>query len=200
MALIAEARARGVDVTCETCPHYLVFTDADVEALGALLKCAPPLRDAGEQASLLDALHDGLVDTIGSDHSPAPISMKEADDFFSVWGGISGCQSLLSVVLDLDLEPAQVGQLTATAPATRLGLDAKGSLAIGKDADIVLLDPHPTTLHATDLHYRHRHSPYVGRAFTHRIARTLLRGRTIWDGTLCARPSGRIVSRRRSRP
>jgi allantoinase len=201
VALIAQARARGVDVTCETCPHYLVFTEDDVEAVGALLKCTPPLRDVVEQASLLDALHSGLVDTIGSDHSPAPASMKDTDDFFEVWGGISGCQSLLALVLDLDLDPTQVVRLTAQSPATRLGLGGKGSLTPGADADIVLIDAsHPTTLQAADLHYRHRHSPYLGRVFIHRIARTILRGQTIWDGTRFARPGGRVVSPRRSRP
>lgn len=201
VALIAQARARGVDVSCETCPHYLVFTEEDVETVGALLKCAPPLREASERDALLAAVRDGLVETIGSDHSPAPASMKDTDDFFAVWGGISGCQSLLALVLDLDLDPTQVARLTATSPASRLGLEGKGSLTPGANADIVLIDSTAsTTLRADDLHYRHRHSPYVGRTFTHRIARTILRGQTTWDGKHFAPPSGRIVSPRRSRP
>ncbi len=201
VALVVGARARGADVTCETCPHYLMFTEDDVEAVGALLKCAPPLRDVAEQTSLLGAVRNGLVDTIGSDHSPAPASMKQADDFFAVWGGISGCQSLLAATLELELAPSEVARLTATSPARRLGLEGKGSLAPGMDADIVLIDPsRPTTLEAADLHYRHPHSPYLGHTFTHRIARTILRGRTTWDGARVAPPSGRIVSPRRSRP
>ena len=195
VALIAEARARGVDVTCETCPHYLVFSDSDVERVGALLKCAPPLRDATERGSLLASVRDGLVDTIGSDHSPAPASMKEAADFFSVWGGISGCQSLLATVLDLD-RPADVARLTATAPAARLGLDGKGALVPGADADLVLVDPSgQVTLETVDLHYRHRQSPYVGRTFRHHVVRTILRGLTIWDGATHAPPTGRVVRR-----
>ena len=196
VALVAEARAHGVDVTCETCPHYLVFTDADVEELGALLKCAPPLRDHAERESLLTAVRDGLVDTIGSDHSPAPASMKEPADFFSVWGGISGCQSLLAVVLDLDLEPAVVARLTARSPAARLGLEGKGALIPGADADLVLVDPSRTVkLEAADLRYRHRHSPYTGRVFRHHVVRTILRGSTVWDGTTVTPPAGRIVQR-----
>jgi allantoinase len=196
VALIAGARARGVDVTCETCPHYLVFTAADVEEMGALLKCAPPLRDDAERASLLAAVRDGLVDTIGSDHSPAPATMKESPDFFSIWGGISGCQSLLATLLDFDLDPTNVERLTATSPAARLGLAGKGALVPGADADLVLVDAsRKVKLEAADLHYRHRQSPYVGRTFRHRVVNTILRGITVWDGTTHAPPAGRIVRR-----
>src|SRR5205085_2888137 len=87
VAVHAESRASGVDVTCETCPHYLVLTEHDMEHLGAVAKCAPPLRAAEEQPGLRDRLSD--VTTIGSDHSPAPPEMKQRDNFFDVWGGIS---------------------------------------------------------------------------------------------------------------
>ncbi len=96
--LIAQARARGVDVSCETCPHYLLLTDEDMERLGAVAKCAPPLRAAEEQQDLWARLGD--VTTIGSDHSPSPWEMKERSNFFDVWGGISGCQHLLPLLLD----------------------------------------------------------------------------------------------------
>src|SRR5436190_4863254 len=87
--LVAQARARGVDVTCETCPHYLVLTDEDVEQLGAVAKCAPPLRSKVEQQKLWKEVLAGNVLTIGSDHSPAPPDMKTSSNFFKVWGGIS---------------------------------------------------------------------------------------------------------------
>jgi allantoinase len=102
VALITEARARGVDVTCETCPHYLVFTEDDLERLGAAGKCAPPLRQKAERDDLLTWLRAGEVRRRGSDHSPSPPEMKTHANFFKVWGGISGCQHLLPLLVDLD--------------------------------------------------------------------------------------------------
>src|SRR5438105_8805868 len=93
--LVAEARARGAAVTCETCPHYLLFAEEDLERLGAVGKCAPPLRPRAEVEALRSEL--GAIDLLASDHSPSPASMKQADDFFVVWGGISGVQSLLPI-------------------------------------------------------------------------------------------------------
>ena len=92
--LIAEARRAGLNVSCETCPHYLTLTAEDVEQIGATAKCAPPLRSAREQEELWRELLDGQVDTVGLDHSPAPPEMKRSANFFEVWGGISGGQHL----------------------------------------------------------------------------------------------------------
>ena len=101
--IIAQARARGVDVSCETCPHYLLLTDEDMERLGAVAKCAPPLRAPNDQKDLWS--HLPQITTIGSDHSPAPWSMKQRPNFFEVWGGISGCQHLLALLLDAAVAP-----------------------------------------------------------------------------------------------
>ncbi|MFN8224583.1 MAG: allantoinase AllB [Gaiellales bacterium] len=191
VALVAEARARGVDVTCETCPHYLLLDETAVETIGALAKCAPPLRPATIRAELLAEVRRGVVDTIGSDHSPAPAAMKNDLDFFAVWGGISGAQTLLQAVLELDLPP----RLVSASPAALLGLSRKGRLEPGFDADLVLVEARPTTLTTDDLHYHHRHSPYVGRTFAHRVAHTLLRGQTVWDGAAFATPPGRLIRR-----
>ena len=129
VALIAEARARGLNVTCETCPHYLVLTDADMEHIGALAKCAPPLRDAAEQKGLLDHLRAGHITTVGSDHSPAPASMKSDANFFKVWGGISGVQHLLPLLLDLGLDLDLIERVTSANVAERFRLTPrKGSL------------------------------------------------------------------------
>ncbi len=190
-ALIAQAK-RKIDVSSETCPHYLTLTGDDVERLGPIAKCAPPLRSEAERLALLEAVRRGEIDTIGSDHSPSPMSMKTDPNFFKVWGGISGCQHLLALLLDLGLDPA----LLARAPAERFGVFAKGRIAAGFDADLVLVDPEAgAEIRAEDLHYRHRHSPYVGRTLRGRITRTLLRGRTIFDhGALTGEPSGRFVA------
>ncbi len=97
--LIAEARQKGINVSVETCPHYLLLTEEDLEKLGAPAKCAPPLRNEGCRSALWNQMRAGLVDTLGSDHSPAPMEMKLSTDAFSVWGGISGCQHGLALVL-----------------------------------------------------------------------------------------------------
>jgi allantoinase len=197
MALIVEARARGVDVTAETCPHYLLLGAEDVERIGAAAKCAPPVRDVGEREQLWRAVRAGEVDTIGSDHSPSPWSMKTDPDFGRVWGGIAGVQHLLPLMLTPGLTAA-VARLCATRPAERFRLRSKGRIEIGADADLALVDlddPHEITADA--LQYRHRVSPWIGRRVSARVRRTILRGETIHlDGALVRDPSpSRPISR-----
>jgi allantoinase len=184
--LVAAARARGVDVTCETCPHYLVLDEDDLERLGAVAKCAPPLRSRADRDDLRAELAAGHVDFLASDHSPAPASMKQGDDAFAIWGGISGCQSLLA----LALTEGVASELVAARPAARLRLPGKGRLEPGADADLVLVDLFvESELRAEDLRYRHRHSPYVGMRLRGRIEATFLRGRRIDE----REPRGRLV-------
>ena len=170
VALVTDARARGVDVTCETCPHYLFLTPEDVEALGAVAKCAPPVR--GDQG-LWDRLGD--IDFVTSDHSPSSPDLKEGE-FGAAWGGIAGAQSTLELLLGA-VTPERATQLTSTGAAERFRIAGKGRIAVGADADLALIDPTPYTLARTDLRDRHKLSPYVGRRMAMRVVRTLLRGR-----------------------
>ena len=100
VAAALEARARGVDVSIETCPHYLFFTEDDVERIGAVAKCAPPLRPAADRDALWQRVLAGEIDMVASDHSPAPPDLKCDADFFRIWGGIAGVQSTLAVLLE----------------------------------------------------------------------------------------------------
>jgi allantoinase len=203
VAMVAEARAAGVDVTCETCPHYLVLTEADVERLGAVAKCAPPLRDAAEQEALWRHIEAGDLPMVTSDHSPAPAAMKQGDDFFRIWGGISGCQLLLPLLLDAGyfargLPLPRIADLTAGFVARRFDLaQHKGALAVGADADLVFVDlTHTAPLRADDLHDRHRLSPFVGLTLRGRVTRTLVRGITVFhNGAFATPPVGRLVGR-----
>ncbi len=199
--LVTAARQRGINVSCETCPHYLVLTEEDVEALGAVAKCAPPVRSRVEQEALWQQVLAGNVPMVTSDHSPAPASMKADSNFFKVWGGISGCQSLLQLLLTEGYERRQlpltmIAALTSEYVAQRFGpLPGKGSLAVGADADIVLVDLQvKSLLQADQLFYRHRHSPYVGKTLRGRIVRTMVRGRTVFlEGKIVSEPVGRLI-------
>jgi len=187
---VADARAEGVDVTCETCPHYLVLTEDDLEKIGATAKCAPPLRSRDEQKQLWERLGD--VTTIGSDHSPSPPEMKECANFFEVWGGISGCQHLLPLLFDAaqdrSLSIDRIGDLISRNVAARFRIPDKSGIQIGKDADLAFLDPNEVEVISVDtLEYRHRQTPYLGRKLRGRLIRTILRGQTIFD-------RGRIVN------
>jgi allantoinase len=200
VALAAEAKARGVNVTIETCPHYLAFTEDDLETLGAVLKCAPPVRDRLEFDRLWDEVLTGRVDIVGSDHSPAPPEMKTSPDFFSIWGGISGVQSTLSVLLTeghhaRGLRLEAIAQLLSTNPAERFGFAQKGQLEIGFDADIALVDlGREFTLEPEALMYRHTQSPYLGRTFKGETTMTLLRGQTVMlEGRVEPAVKGRLV-------
>jgi allantoinase len=197
--MAADARRRGVDVSIETCPHYLFFTDEDVERCGVVLKCAPPLRAAAEQEALWRALLEGDVDIVGSDHSPTEPSLKHTE-FSRAWGGIAGVQSTLAVLLERGyhergLPPERIVALAAAAPARRFRIAGKGAVAVGYDADLVLLDlSAPFALSSSDLHQRHKTSPYEGRTFRGRVRRTVRRGRTIFsDGHIVESGCGRFV-------
>jgi allantoinase len=181
VALVVEARARGVDVTCETCPHYLTFTEEDADRLGAVAKCAPPLRGRADVDALWSALLRGEIPIVATDHSPAPADLKQGDDAFAWWGGISGAQTLLAVLLTEGLVrgvPLElIAQVVSFNPAHRFRLGPKGRLVPGADADLVLVDLGADyTLAAEELEYRHKHSPFTGRALRARVVRTFLRG------------------------
>lgn len=204
IGLVTAAKKQGVNVTAETCPHYLLLTDDDVVRLRAPAKCAPPLRSDETRKNLWQRVAAGAVDTIGSDHSPAPPEMKTAADFFAVWGGISGIQHgfplLLSDALSGPLGgralPAMAGLLAANV-AKRFKLGNKGRVAAGHDADFSLLDL--TAVHELkndDLLYRHRQGPYAGRRCRVKVRRTFVRGHQVWDGTtfVGTAPRGRFMA------
>lgn len=185
---IEEAKRRGVDVTVETCAHYLALSVKDLEEKGGLAKCAPPLRDEDEVEDLWVAVKNGEVDIIASDHSPAPASMKTVtDNYFEGWGGISGAQSTLNVLLTegyakrkLSLE--KIAALMGANPAKRFGLKNKGNIVVGYDADLTIVNLNESfTLENEDLFYRHQHSPYVGKTFEGKVKTTIVSGKVVYD-------------------
>lgn len=185
--VITEAKAKGMDVTVETCPHYLALTSGDLERLGPVAKCAPPLRTAEDQQRLWAELEAGRLDIIASDHSPCPTDMKQGD-MFEAWGGISGAQSSLELMLDeghlrRGVPLPLLSRMLSQEPAKRFGLyPRKGEIAIGADADLALVDMKISyTLEQSDLLFRHKHSPYVGREFGCRVKATFLRGTKVYE-------------------
>ena len=195
-----EGRARGADVSIETCPHYLFFTEADLEVLGVVAKCAPPLRAAEEHGRLWNELLDGGVDIIASDHSPSEPALKKPGDFRASWGGIAGVQSTIAVLLERGhdgrrLRFERIVSLLAGNPAQRFGIKGKGVVALGNDADLLLLDPSTDyTLDAAQLLQRHKMSPYIGATFGGVVRRTIRRGETIFaEGAITATTKGRYV-------
>lgn len=186
--VVNDAKRRGVDITVETCPHYLTLTVNDLEKQGAIAKCAPPLRDHDEVEELWAAVANGEINVIASDHSPAPASMKESTgNIFEGWGGISGAQSTLNIMLteghfkrNLPLE--KIVELTATNPAKLFGLSTKGTIEVDYDADLTLVNLNESfELKKEDLFYRHQHSPYIGMAFKGKVKTTIVGGKVVFE-------------------
>lgn len=202
IALIEEARSQRVDVTAETCSHYLLLNDKDVAKLGAPAKCAPPIRDEKNRVALWAELRAGNIHTIGSDHSPSPPEMKTSKDFFEIWGGIGGVQHGFQLLMSecaatADQDLPRLAAVLARNVARRFRIDhRKGLLAEGRDADFTLVEFGPKqTIKADDLWTRHRISPYVGRKNATRVTDTYVRGRPIWkDGMVASgSPKGQFL-------
>ncbi|HYR94425.1 MAG TPA: allantoinase AllB [Methylomirabilota bacterium] len=197
LAAVGRSRRAGVDISAETCPHYLAFGAPDFARGGPLLKCAPPIREAA-QAGLWEQVLAGRIEYVASDHSPCAAALKTRgnDDVFAAWGGITGIQSTLPVMLtegfhERGLSLELVAQLLSTRPAKRLRLwPRKGEIRKGTDADFALVDlGREWTLSADALEARSGLSPYVGRRFTGAVERTIVRGRTVYaDGAVTGAP------------
>lgn len=185
LAEIARAKEAGADVTAEVCAHHLLFNAEDAERIGARAKCAPPLREPSDVIELWKRLRAGDVFSLGSDHSPAPPQLKAGDDFFAIWGGISGCQHAFPSFLGAlsrrlpDFLPGAADWLSRH-PADRFGLGKKGRIAPGFDADltIVKFGDFPA-IESSDLLYRHRMSLYEGCKPTCRVVHVYRRGENI---------------------
>jgi allantoinase len=190
VALVSNAKRAGVNVSAETCPHYLLLNEGATIKQGAPAKCAPPLRPEAARERLGRALRGGGIDTIGSDHSPAPPAMKTSPDFFAIWGGISGIQHGFPLLIsETAVAKGEVNgpalqllaRVLAANVAQRFRLPGKGRIAPGHDADFALLDlESEQVLNNDDLHYRHRQGPYAGRKSNVRVAQTFVRGCPVW--------------------
>jgi allantoinase len=194
------ARAGGMHVSVETCPHYL-HLEAETIADGATLcKCAPPIRGRANREQLWQGLRDGVIDLVATDHSPCPPAMKnmEKGSFSGAWGGIAS----ISIALPIMWTEAHrrgftlkdIARWMAQEPARLAGCDArKGQIAAGYDADFVVFDPEAEfTVIADRLHHRHAVSPYLGERLRGVVKKTYLRGKAVFDdGRFPGEASGR---------
>jgi allantoinase len=187
--VIRAARARGLPITVETCPHYLTFAAEEIPDGATEFKCAPPIRDRVERDALWRALVDGDFDLVASDHSPCPPAMKQTDgDFFSAWGGIASLQVSLSAVWTgarsrgANLE--RIAEWMSAGPSRLAGLQhRKGALVEGYDADIVVWDPDGSfVVDPARLEHRHHLTPYAGRELFGVVHATYVGGRPVYSG------------------
>ena len=188
----------GSRVTAETCPHYLALAAEEIPDGATQFKCCPPIRDRANRERLWQALADGIIGCVVSDHSPCPPGLKRRDtgDFGAAWGGISSVQLALPVVwtqarqrgLALD----DVARWMAAGPADLAGLAGKGRIAPGADADLVAFAPEDSFVAGPErLYHRHRLTPYAGQRLHGVVRRTWLRGAPVPG----PRPAGRLLTR-----
>lgn len=204
LPLLRQARAEGLPITVETCPHYLRFAAEEIADGATAWKCAPPIRDRATREGLWEALAAGDIDLVASDHSPCPPEMKgmDAGDFFRAWGGIASLQLGLPVMwtearrrgIGMD----RVARWMSAAPARLAGLDGrKGAIAAGRDADLVIFDPDAAwTVDPAALHHLHPVTPYAGETVSGQVLATYVRGALAYErGHVPAKPGGHILLR-----
>ena len=203
---IDEARKQGVKVTGETCPHYLFLDQEDFIRIGPAAKCAPPIRNRDEVERLWECVVDGAVETIASDHSPCTWAEKKKglDNIWQAWGGISGLQTMLPVMLSegyhkRGLPLTSLARLMSANPARLFGIyPQKGAISPGADADLVVIDPDQSwRLEANDLFYRNPFSAFVGYTFKGKVVETIIRGETVFkEGKIKVQPGyGHLLRR-----
>ena len=202
VAAILKAVDLGVPVTVETCPHYLTFCAEEIEEGATAWKCAPPIREREHRERLWRALADGHINLVATDHSPAPPALKHLDDgdFLAAWGGIASLQVSLPVVWTgaarRGIPFERLAQWMSAAPARLAGLERKGAIAVGHDADFVIVDPdREVTVDASRLYHRHPVTPYHGATLKGHIAMTMLRGEIVYENGACTgRATGKLLA------
>ncbi|MEU2831193.1 allantoinase AllB [Streptomyces lavendulae] len=199
LPLIAAAKAEGVAVTVESCPHFLTLTAEEVPDGATEFKCCPPIREAANQDVLWDALADGTIDCIVSDHSPSTADLKTGD-FATAWGGISSLQLGLPAIWTEARKRGrtleEVARWMSTAPAAIAGLAAKGAIEAGRDADFAVLAPEETfTVDPAHLHHRNQVTAYAGKTLHGVVKSTWLRGTQIADHGIPTEPTGLLLER-----
>jgi allantoinase len=196
VATALEARALGTDISIETCPHYLMFTEHDLMRIGALAKCTPPLRPGKHRDALLTSVLNGEVDIVASDHSPCPPDMKQSDNFFHIWGGFAGVQFTRASLFTKGVPADRVAALTSTNGAKRFNIKNRGTLTKGQIADIALVDLSRSQLVTEDsLFQRHRATPYMGMTLTGVSTHTIRRGEIIFqNGSITAQTKGKLCT------
>lgn len=188
--MLRGAKASGVAITAETCPHYLHFVAEEIADGATEFKCCPPIRERENREQLWGALGDGTIDMIVSDHSPCPPDMKlrTEGDFMKAWGGISSLQLRLPIIWteasSRGFTLGQVAEWLCRAPARQVDLGgSKGSIAAGRDADIVIWNPEREfRVDSLMIHHRHKLTPYAGEVLQGVVERTFLRGQMVYDG------------------
>jgi allantoinase len=195
---LAAARFEGLSVTVETCPHYLALAADEIPPDACEFKCAPPIRDAVNRDLLWQALADGVIDMVVSDHSPCPGEMKEGG-FDRAWGGIASLELRLPVVWTEAVRRGhtipEVAEWLCAAPARLAGLPT-GTVEPGMRADLVAWDPDAlVTVDPAALHQRHPVSPYAGRTLRGVVRSTWVRGKMVFDGAGFSGPHGRLLER-----
>lgn len=199
LPLIAAAKAGGVQITVESCPHFLTLTAEEVPDGATEFKCCPPIRESANQDVLWDALADGTIDCIVSDHSPSTADLKTGD-FATAWGGISSLQLGLPAIWTEAKKRGRsledVVRWMSAAPAALAGLAQKGAIEAGRDADFAVLAPEETfTVDPAELHHRNQVTAYAGKTLHGVVKSTWLRGTQIADHGTPSEPTGRLLER-----
>ncbi|WP_141207641.1 allantoinase AllB [Streptomyces griseorubiginosus] len=199
LPLIAQAKAEGVRITVETCPHYLTLTAEEVPDGASEFKCCPPIRESANQDLLWQALADGTVDCVVTDHSPSTADLK-TDDFATAWGGISGLQLSLAAVWTEARRRGHtledVVRWMSARTSQLVGLDRKGAIEAGRDADFAVLAPDATfTVDPAALQHRNRVTAYAGKTLHGVVRSTWLRGQRIVSDGEFTPPKGQLLTR-----
>ncbi|VDB85289.1 unnamed protein product [Peniophora sp. CBMAI 1063] len=189
LPIIRSAKAAGAKLTVETCFHYLCLEASAIPAGRPEFKCCPPIRDEANRSALWDALADGTIDCVVSDHSPCVAELKKLDDgdIMSAWGGIStlglGLSLLWTEASKRGFSIRKVLGWTSGRTATHGGVsERKGKLAVGYDADLVVWDPKAEfTVTRESLNFKNKLTPYEGRTLRGRVERTILRGQAVYN-------------------
>ncbi|MER5772134.1 allantoinase AllB [Streptomyces sp. NPDC001985] len=199
LPLIKAARADGVRISAETCPHFLTLTAEEIPDGATEFKCCPPIREAANRDALWAGLADGTIDCVVSDHSPCTTDLK-SPDFATAWGGISSLQLGLPVLWTEARRRGHtlddLARWMSRGPALLAGLAGKGAIEPGRDADFAVLAPEETfTVDPARLHHRNPVTAYAGRTLHGVVRSTWLRGRRVAADGTPGGPAGRLLER-----